>query len=56
MVAWRYIVAVMQEQWSDEANLQPFGSGPPVLLYFIDASPNTIYNPLNELFQNPEQA
>ena len=43
-----------KEQRSDEANLQPFGSGPPVLLYLIDASPNTIYNPLNELFQNPE--
>lgn len=54
MVAWRYIVAVMQEPRSDEANLQPFRSGPPVLLYLIDASPNTIYNSLNELFQNPE--
>lgn len=26
---------------------------PLVLLYFIDASPNAIYNPLNELFPEP---
>lgn len=27
----------------------------PVLLYLIDASPNVIYNPLNEPFQNSKR-
>ena len=51
MVAWRYIVAGMQER-SESSALRERA---PVLLYPIDASPNVIYNPLNEPFQNPKR-